>query len=148
MIDVQRVAKTAQGDDILLLTLQNNGIVVQLLSLGAIVKTIKTADRNGEVRDIVLGFDNPLDNLTSTAYFGQVVGRYANRIGGASFTLDGEAHFVGQRWGTPCTKGLELGWQNWCTRHSCMKRTRGRHDSGPAGQGGSRGELHRHLSAQ
>ena len=88
MIDVQRVAKTAQGDDILLLTLQNNGIVVQLLSLGAIVKTIKTADRNGEVRDIVLGFDNPLDNLTSTAYFGQVVGRYANRIGGASFTLD------------------------------------------------------------
>ncbi len=140
MIDVQRVAKTAQGDDILLLTLQNNGIVVQLLSLGAIVKTIKTADRNGEVRDIVLGFDNPLDNLTSTAYFGQVVGRYANRIGGASFTLDGEAYTLSDNDGgnTLHSGPSNWGWQNWCTETFMYEENPGVVMSlySPAGQGG------------
>ncbi len=140
MIDTQRVAKTAEGDDILLLTLQNNGIIVQLLSLGAIVKTIKTADRNGEVRDIVLGFDNPLDNLASTTYFGQVVGRYANRIAGASFTLDGAEHTLSANDGPNCLHSgpSNWGWQNWCTEPFMLEENPGVVMSlySPAGQGG------------
>ncbi len=140
MIDTQRVAKTPQGDDILLLTLQNNGIVVQLLSLGAIVKTIKTADRSGNVRDIVLGFDNPLDYLGSTTYFGQVVGRYANRIGGASFTLEGTQYTLVANDGanTLHSGPSNWGWQNWCTEPFMLDESPGVVMSlySPAGQGG------------
>ena len=90
MLTKRSVATTAEGDDIYLITLSQGGITAEILSLGANLKTLKNPDRNGEIRDIVLGFDNPLDNLTSTTYFGQVVGRFANRIANAEFVLDGK----------------------------------------------------------
>ncbi len=140
MIDTQRVGKTPQGDDILQLTLQSNGIIVQLLSLGAIVKTIKTPDRNGELRDIVLGFDKPLDNLTSTTYFGQIVGRYANRIEGASFSVDGEQYTLVANDGknTLHSGPSNWGWQNWCAEPFMVDENPGVVMSlySPSGQGG------------
>src|SRR5690554_5230741 len=92
MIDTKHVGKTAQGDDILLVTLANNGMVARILSLGAILQSVEVPDREGQRRDVVLGFENPLDYVGSTTYFGQVVGRYANRIRGAHFTLEGVGH--------------------------------------------------------
>jgi len=140
MIDTQRVGKTPQGDDILQLTLQNNGIIVQLISLGAIVKAIKVPDKDGEVRDIVLGFDNLLDNLTSTAYFGQIVGRYANRISGSSFTLDGTEYTLVANDGpnTLHSGPSNWGWQNWCAETFMLGEDPGVVMSlySPAGQGG------------
>ncbi|MGE4453435.1 MAG: galactose mutarotase, partial [Sphaerochaeta sp.] len=92
MLTKQIVAHTNDGQPIFLITLANGAYSAEILSLGANLKTLKTPDRNGNVRDIVLGFDNPLDNLTSTTYFGQVVGRFANRIAKGVFSLDGKKY--------------------------------------------------------
>jgi aldose 1-epimerase len=72
-------------------TLTNQkGIEVRIMNYGGIVVSIKTPDRNGTMADIVLGFDS-LDGYTAnpSPFFGALVGRYANRIAHARFTLDG-----------------------------------------------------------
>ncbi|MFA5446678.1 MAG: aldose epimerase family protein [Sphaerochaeta sp.] len=116
MIDTKHVGKTAQGDDILLVTLANNGMVARILSLGAILQSVEVPDREGQRRDVVLGFENPLDYVGSTTYFGQVVGRYANRIRGAHFTLEGVGHNLEANEGanTLHSGSSNWGWHNWC----------------------------------
>lgn len=47
---------------------------------------------NGSEREVLLGYQTPADYLTQPGYLGAVVGRYANRIAGASFDLDGQHH--------------------------------------------------------
>jgi aldose 1-epimerase len=72
-------------------TLTNQkGIEVRIMNYGGIVVSIKTPDRNGTMADIVLGFDS-LAGYTAnpSPFFGALVGRYANRIAHARFTLDG-----------------------------------------------------------
>src|SRR5262245_45301655 len=59
------------------------------MTYGAIITSIRTADRAGTPADIVLGFDSLTGYLTGSPYFGAIVGRYANRIAGGRFTLDG-----------------------------------------------------------
>ncbi|GAB4831634.1 hypothetical protein Ancab_005645 [Ancistrocladus abbreviatus] len=56
---------------------------------GATIISLYLPDRNGKMEDVVLGFDSIEDYKNDTAYFGATVGRVANRIGGAQFTLDG-----------------------------------------------------------
>jgi aldose 1-epimerase len=70
----------------------NNGIVVRIINYGGIITHIFTPDKNGKSDDIVLGFDNFPDYLSAHPYFGAICGRYANRIGNASFTLDGKVY--------------------------------------------------------
>ncbi len=74
-------------------TLTNaRGVEVRVLTYGAIVAAIRTPDRAGRLDDVVLGFDSLPPYLDHSPYFGAVVGRYANRIGGARFTLDGTTY--------------------------------------------------------
>jgi len=63
-----------------------------VIALGATIVTLKTPDRNGNFADIVLGFDDPQQYLTHSAYFGAVIGRYGNRIANGLFKLDGNTH--------------------------------------------------------
>lgn len=60
---------------------------MQITPLGATITRLDAPDREGRLADVVLGFDRPETYLTSKAYFGAVVGRYANRIRGGRFTL-------------------------------------------------------------
>ncbi len=73
-------------------TLSNSkGMQVKLLDYGATVTNIIVADKEGRKGDVVLGFDSLPGYLqTGNPYFGSVVGRYANRIANAKFTLDGK----------------------------------------------------------
>lgn len=72
-----------------LFTLTNgHGIEVRAITYGAIIVSLKTPDRHGRLGDIVLGFDTLEGYLTRSRFFGAVVGRYANRIANARFTLD------------------------------------------------------------
>jgi len=78
------------GRRVELFTLANaHGIEVRAMTYGAIITSIRTADRNGTQADIALGFDSLGGYLAGSPYFGAVVGRYANRIAGGRFTLDG-----------------------------------------------------------
>src|SRR2546421_2092532 len=74
-------------------TLTNaHGIEARIITYGAIVVSLKAPDRTGHLDDVVLGFDTLDGYLTRSRFFGAVVGRYANRIANARFTLDGHAY--------------------------------------------------------
>ena len=66
----------------------DSGVSVELTNIGASITSLKTPDSNGEIADIILGYDNPDDYLRRRSYFGVVVGRYANRIANGKFVLD------------------------------------------------------------
>ncbi len=77
-----------------MLTLENkNGYSVTLLETGGAIQSICMPDRNGVLGDIVLGYDDPGD-YPGRSCFGAFVGRYANRIGNARFTLSGKEYHV------------------------------------------------------
>lgn len=59
-----------------------------LINYGGIITSLKVPDRDGNLEDIVLGYDNLAGYLEKTPYFGATVGRYGNRIAKGSFTLD------------------------------------------------------------
>ncbi|HET9294496.1 MAG TPA: galactose-1-epimerase [Gemmatimonadales bacterium] len=65
------------------------GTSLHVITYGAIITSLRTADRRGRFDDIVLGFDDLSQYLKDPPYFGAVVGRYANRIAKGRFTLNG-----------------------------------------------------------
>lgn len=72
-----------------LYTLSSENMVVRITNFGGIVTSLKVPDRNGKMADVVLGFDQ-IDGYKDThPYFGCIVGRYANRIARAGFSLEG-----------------------------------------------------------
>lgn len=72
-------------------TLANGrGMEVAILSYGGVIQALHVPDRDGNVANVALGFDNLADYVAKSPYFGAIVGRYGNRIGGAAFTLNGE----------------------------------------------------------
>jgi aldose 1-epimerase len=74
-------------------TLTNaRGIEVRAITYGGIVTAVRTPDRAGRMDDVVLGFDDLQGYLERSPYFGAIVGRYANRIAGGRFTLDGATY--------------------------------------------------------
>ena len=75
-----------------LYTISNGSLSAVLTDLGATLVKLFVPDRNGNLADVVLGFDNPQDYCESGTFFGATVGRNANRIGGATFTLNGKTY--------------------------------------------------------
>ncbi len=89
-VSKQAFGTTADGQAIDLYTLTNkNGMEATIITYGGRVVTLKTPDRNGKLDDVVLGYDKLDGYLKDSAHFGALIGRYGNRIGKASFTLDG-----------------------------------------------------------
>lgn len=81
------------GDVAHLYTLRNaHGMRVTISDLGATLVSWHAPDRAGRIADILLGHDTPAEYAASHAYFGSTVGRWANRIAQARFTLDGIAY--------------------------------------------------------
>ena len=67
---------------------------LSVLELGATVEAVSVRDRDGRRRDVVLGLPSLEARLDSDAYLGSTVGRYANRIAGGRFPVDGTWHTV------------------------------------------------------
>jgi len=67
-------------------------MTVQLSDWGGIVTRVRVPDRDGAPTDVVLGFDSLAAYLADDSYAGALIGRYANRIAGAAFELDGNAY--------------------------------------------------------
>ncbi|AKJ63525.1 aldose epimerase family protein [Kiritimatiella glycovorans] len=84
---------TGDGREVREYLLRNgNGIEAGILDYGGIVRTLRVPDAEGAAADIALGFDTLAEYEAKSPYFGAMVGRYANRIGGAAFTLDGRTY--------------------------------------------------------
>jgi len=89
----QSFGKTEDGQQTYLYLLTNKkGMEAAITNYGGTVVTLKVPDRNGKVDDVVLGYDKLEDYEAGKAYFGAIVGRYANRIAHAKFTLDGATY--------------------------------------------------------
>ena len=84
----------ADGQDVLQYTLKNaNGMEVKILNYGGTITDIITADKQGQMGNVVLSYDSLSGyRQNGQPYFGALVGRYANRIANAKFTLDGKEY--------------------------------------------------------
>lgn len=72
----------------------DSGMSISFLNFGGVITKIIVPDRNGNVENVVLGFDRFDDYVKWSPYFGAVVGRVAGRIQGAKFQLDGKDYFL------------------------------------------------------
>ena len=93
----QPFGKLPDGTPVEIYTLSDGAFEAQIATYGGVVVSLRAPDRNGKTADVVLGFDD-LDgyvanfNGSADAYFGALIGRYANRIAHGSFTLDGHKY--------------------------------------------------------
>src|SRR5580700_3849983 len=93
----QPFGKMPDGTPVDIYTLSDGAFEARIATYGGIVVSLKAPDRSGKSADVVLGFDD-VDgyvanfNGPTNAFFGAIIGRYANRIAHASFTLDGQKY--------------------------------------------------------
>ena len=84
--------ETADGQKVDIYTLTNaRGMSARITNYGAFLVSLSVPDKTGKMADVVLGYDN-LEAYTRGTTYGAVIGRFANRIGNAQFTLDGKTY--------------------------------------------------------
>jgi len=93
----QPFGKMPDGTAVEIFTLSDGPYEARITDYGGVVVSLKAPDRNGKSADVVLGFDDLNGyvanfNSPSPAFFGAIIGRYGNRIGHGSFTLDGKKY--------------------------------------------------------
>lgn len=93
-IKVQKIPfGTADNTPVFAYVLKNaNGVEAKITNYGATLLSLSVPDRNGKFVDVVLGYDSLDRYERGKSYFGATVGRYANRIADAKFTLDGKTY--------------------------------------------------------
>lgn len=83
--------RTSSGEDVFRYEMENDsGMKAAVIGWAGAVQSLIVPDRNGDPVDVVLGYDSVSGYENGTVFLGAFVGRYANRIAGASFTLGGE----------------------------------------------------------
>ncbi|MGD8500318.1 MAG: aldose epimerase family protein [Phycisphaerales bacterium] len=88
--DKESFGQTPDGRQVDLYTLTNaNGLRARVTNYGAILVSLEVPDGEGNLADVTLGYDSLGEYIKRGAFFGATVGRYANRIGGAKFVLNG-----------------------------------------------------------
>lgn len=86
---------TKDGAAVPLYTLTSGKLEVRVTGWGAKLVSVRTPDKNGNVQDVVLGYNSADEYLAdSKTYFGSIVGRYGNRIAGGKFSIDGKTYQV------------------------------------------------------
>ena len=101
--------KLSNGTEVEIYTLTNiNGMTVKVTPYGCRLITLETADKNGDFADVILGH-RTLQEYTGVNFQGSFVGRYANRIGGAEFAIDGETYKLSKNDGDNSLHGGSYG---------------------------------------
>ena len=113
-LDPQNFVSEFEGKPTALYTLKNaNGMEVCVTNFGGRIVSIMVPDRNGDFKDVVLGFDSvqayfPQNNLSD---FGASIGRYANRINQGKIVIDGDTIQLPKNNFGHCLHGGPSGWQ-------------------------------------
>lgn len=90
---VKHFDTTKNGDEVLSYTLQSrDGASVKILNYGGIIQSLWVPDKNGVMRDVVLGYDRIAGYEENPGYLGAMIGRFANRIRAGKFTLNGKEY--------------------------------------------------------
>lgn len=93
LVKASAFQREIDGKQVNLYTLKNDsGMVVKITNFGARIVSMLVPDKNGKYDDITLGFSSIDGYLNDDMYLGCVVGGYANRIGKATFKLDGKTY--------------------------------------------------------
>jgi aldose 1-epimerase len=105
------------GSSVEIYSLKNEKIEVQVMTYGGVILSLKVPDRTAKMQDVVLGFDDPTGyyenfNSKGAAFFGPLVGRYANRIAHAKFVLDGKEYTLAKNNGDNTLHGGPGGFHN------------------------------------
>jgi aldose 1-epimerase len=109
-VQVSNFGKTKDGDSVDRYVLTNKiGIEATVISYGATLVSLKVPDRNGKIADVVLGYDSVDGYEQGKSYFGGTIGRYANRIAGGQFVLDGTTFHVPKNDGPNSLHGGDIG---------------------------------------
>src|ERR1700754_1277567 len=69
-----------------------NGVSARIISYGATLQALNVPDRAGKIADVELGYDDLQSYVDHPNYWGSSVGRYANRIAGGKFSIDGKPY--------------------------------------------------------
>jgi aldose 1-epimerase len=97
------------GHEATLFTLQNDRLSVRITDFGGRMVSIEAPDRHGHRDHVLLGFADAAAYSAYGGSFGTLLGRYANRIAGASFTLDGQSHALSKNNGDATLHGGAVG---------------------------------------
>lgn len=113
-LDPQNFVNEYNGQPTALYTLTNaNGMEVCITNFGGRIVSIMAPAKDGSFKDVVLGFDKVSDYFpeNNSTDFGAAIGRYANRIAGGSFELDGTVYNLPKNDGENTLHGGPTGWQ-------------------------------------
>ncbi len=108
LVKKQPFGQTPDGTPVDIYTLTNGGMEARITTYGGAVVSLTAPDKAGHYADIVLGMDDLSGYLAKPPYFGALIGRYGNRIGGGTFHLDGKLFTLPKN--DPATKPV-------CTLH-------------------------------
>ena len=99
------------GTDVDIYTLVNkSGAEVRITNYGGIVVSLKVPDKDGNLGDVLLGYDSVEKYIADNSpYFGALIGRYGNRIGNATFKLDGKTYTLAKNNGENTLHGGNVG---------------------------------------
>jgi len=93
LIEKEPFGTTPDGQPVDIYTLRNRrGVEARIMTYGGILVFLKAPDKNGQMDDVVLGYDNLDSYVKNSPYFGALIGRYGNRIARGRFMLDGTAY--------------------------------------------------------
>ena len=87
------------GESVTIYTITSGKIIAHITPLGATLQALYVPDREGKLADVVLGFDKAEDYIRSGTFFGAIVGRNANRLDKAEFSIRGEKFCLGRNEG-------------------------------------------------
>ena len=119
---VKEFGKNKKGESAALYIFENqNGVEMHVSDFGATLQKLMIPDKDKVKRDVVLGYDDPLGyEGPSGTFFGATVGRHANRIGNASFELNGIVYTLDKNNGN---NNLHSGCDFWSFRVWDVKET-------------------------
>nr|WP_184055949.1 aldose epimerase family protein [Sphingomonas aerophila] len=93
----ERFGQLSNGTVVEAVTLAgSNGVSARIITYGATLQALNAPDRNGKVADVTLGYDDLASYEKKPNYWGQTIGRYANRIAQGRFALDGKTYQLNQ----------------------------------------------------
>lgn len=113
-VSVRPFGMTREGQAVRAFTITNQrGASCVLLDYGAIVQALLVPNRDGALTDVVLGYDSVAEYEAGGAFLGATVGRFANRLGGARFSLNGKEYALARNDGDNCLHGGARGFDRY-----------------------------------
>lgn len=130
------------GKPVYQIKLTNGIIEAEFISFGAVLRALRVPDKNGNMRDVCLGYESVEEYAANDGYVGATVGRHANRIGGSCFVLCDKVHKLTANEGENQLHGGIVGFSHRLWNFSCTENSVTFSIDSPDGEEGYPGNLH------